>query len=75
MLWNIKYLFLIVAAFAPKKKMDLCIYILKCNLFLWCKASSVSYDLSEIILICWFAEQETFIIIIIIINVENSCAA
>ncbi len=39
-------------------------YILKCNLFLWCKAefSSVSHDPSEIILICWFAAQETFII-------------
>ncbi len=53
-------------------------YILKRNLFLWCKAvfsasllqSSVSHDPSEIILICWFAAQETFIInIIIIINV------
>ncbi len=48
-------------------------YILKCNLFLWCKASllqsSVSYDPSEIILICWFTAQETFLIII---NVENS---
>ncbi len=32
--------------------------------------SSVSHDPSEIILICWFDEQETFII-----NVENSCAA
>ncbi len=31
--------------------------------------SSVSHDLSEIILICWFDAQE--IIIIIIINVEN----
>ncbi len=27
---------------------------------------------SEIILICWFADQQTFLIII---NVENSCAA
>ncbi len=27
---------------------------------------------SEIIIICWFAAQETFLIII---NVENSCAA
>ncbi len=35
--------------------------------------SSVSHDPSEIILICWFAPQETFIIIII--NVENNCAA
>ncbi len=33
--------------------------------------SSVSHDPSEIILICWFAAQETFLII----NVENSCAA
>ncbi len=47
---------------------------------MWCKAefsapllqSSVSHDLSEIILICWFAVQETFSIII---NVENRCAA
>ncbi len=31
--------------------------------------SSVSHDPSEIILICWFAAQETFI------NVENSLAA
>ncbi len=29
--------------------------------------SSVSHDPSEIILICWFAAQETFVIIIIII--------
>ncbi len=51
------------------------IYILQCNRFLWCKAelsasllqSSVSPDPSEIILICWFAAQETFLIII---NVE-----
>ncbi len=35
--------------------------------------SSVSHDPSEIILICWFDAQETFIIIII--NVENSWAA
>ncbi len=34
--------------------------------------SSESHDPSEIILICWFAAQETFLIII---NVENSCAA
>jgi len=32
----------------------------------------VSHDISEIIIICWFAAQETFIIIT---NVENSCAA
>ncbi len=55
-------------------------HILKCNLFLWCAAefsasllqSSVSHDPSEIILICWFAAQGT---LLIIINVENSCAA
>jgi len=35
----------------------------------------MSHDPSEIILICWFAAQGTFIIIIIIINAENSCAA
>jgi len=29
-----------------------------------------SHDPSEIILICWFDAQETFLIII---NVENSC--
>ncbi len=33
--------------------------------------SSVSHDPSEIILICWFAAQETFLIIL---NVENCCA-
>ncbi len=46
----------------------------------WCKAefsasllqSSVSHDPSEIILICWYAVQETFLIII---NIENSYAA
>jgi len=31
---------------------------------------SVSHDFSEIILICWFGAQETFLNII---NVENSC--
>ncbi len=52
--------------------------ILKCNLFLWEKLfsasllqSSVSHDPSEIILICWFAAQQTFLIIV---NVESSCA-
>ncbi len=34
--------------------------------------SSVSHDPSEIILICWFTAQETFLIIN---NFENSCAA
>jgi len=34
--------------------------------------SSVSHDPSEIILICWFGGQETFLVII---NVENSCTA
>ncbi len=33
--------------------------------------SSVSHDPSEIILICWFAAQETFLFII---NIVNSCA-
>jgi len=33
----------------------------------------VSHDPSEILLICWFGAQETFIIIII--NAENSRAA
>ncbi len=55
-------------------------YILKCNLFPWCKAefsatllqSSVSHDPSEIIIIYLFAAKETFLIII---NVENNCAA
>ncbi len=49
------------------------LYVLKCNLFLWCKAdflasllqSSMSHDPSEIILICWFAAQETFLIIVL----------
>ncbi len=53
-------------------------YIVKCNLFLWCKAefsasllqSSVSHDPSEISLICWIAER-----FLIIIHVENSYAA
>ncbi len=55
-------------------------YTLKCSLFLWCSAefsasllqSSVSHDHSEIILIYWFAAQETFLRVI---SVENSCAA
>jgi len=51
-----------------------------CNLFLWWQSwifsiirlvFSVTSHLSEIILICLFAAQETFLII----NVENSCAA
>ncbi len=50
------------------------------KIFLWCAAvfsasllqSSVSHDPSEIILIYWFTAQET---VLIIINVENSCAA
>jgi len=32
---------------------------------------SMARDPSEIILICWFAAQETFLVII---NVENGCA-
>ncbi len=33
--------------------------------------TSVSHDPSKIIITCWFAAQDIFIIII---NVENSCA-
>ncbi len=55
---------------------DFYFYMLKCSLLLWCKAefsaslfqSSVSHDPSEIIWICRFAAQETFLIII---SVEN----
>ncbi len=36
-------------------------------------SSSVTYDSSEIILICWFGAQKKNIIIIV--NVGNSCAA
>ncbi len=57
-------------------------YIYSIYVNLLCDGSfsvSVSHDPSEIIIICWFGAQETFIIIIIIIiiiiNVENSCAA
>ncbi len=54
-------------------------YILKCNLFMRCIAefsasllqSSVSRDPSEIILICWFGAQQTFIVIISIIHFEK----
>ncbi len=52
-------------------------YNISRNLFLWGQSwifiiiTSVSHDSSEIILICWFAAQETFRIII---NVEYSCA-
>ncbi len=54
----------------------------ECNLFLWweswmfsiitslLQSSFMSLYPPEIILICWFADKETFII-----NVENSCAA
>ncbi len=53
-------------------------YIVRFNLFLWCKAefsasllqSSVSHD-SEINIICWYAAQET----LLIINFKNSCTA
>ncbi len=34
--------------------------------------ASMSHDPSEIIIIYWFATQETYLMII---NVENSCAA
>ncbi len=58
-------------------KMFLFKYILKCNLFMWCKAesllqSSVSHDPSEIIRICWFAAQETFLIISSDENIDDS---
>ncbi len=47
---------------------------------MWCKAelfasllqSSVSHDLSEIIRICWFAAQETFLIISSDENIDDS---
>ncbi len=45
---------------------------MKLNIHLPLFQSSVSHDPSEIILICWFAAQETFTIIIC---AENSCAA
>ncbi len=57
----------------------LCKYIFKYNLFLWYKAEfsasllhHMSHDHSEIILICLFGAQKIFLIII---NVENCCAA
>ncbi len=58
--------------FRIKNNWFLCDFMLQCNLFLWCKAefsalllqSSVSHDPSEIILICRFTAQETFLIII-----------
>ncbi len=54
--------------------------VLQCNLFLWWKAefsasllrSLVSHNPSEIILICWLAAEETYLIIM---NMKNSCAA
>ncbi len=54
----------------------LCEYLFNCNWLLWSKAefsasllqSSVWHDPSEIIIICWFAAQET---LLIIINVEK----
>ncbi len=49
------------------------IYVIKAKFSASLLQSLVSHDPSEIILICWFAAQETFLIIII--NVENSCAA
>ncbi len=33
--------------------------------------SMVSHDLSEIILICWFSAEETFLIV----SIENNCVA
>ncbi len=48
----------------------LCMWQIIKNLEPWTLfQSSVSHDHSEIILICWFGAQETFLII----NVENSC--
>ncbi len=47
-------------------------YILKYNLFLWCNAEFSAAITPVFILICWFAAQETFIIIMI--SDENSCA-
>ncbi len=41
-------------------------------MLLFTREVSVSHNPSEIILICWFAAQETFLIII---NVKNSFAA
>jgi len=60
----VKYFFCIWKHF-----FSICI-CLKCNLFLWSKLnlqlqSSVSHDPFEIILICRFAAQKTFLIIII----------
>ncbi len=49
-----------------------CIHMYSCDANLNFVQSSVSHDPSEIILICSFAAQETFLIII---SVENSCAA
>ncbi len=46
-------------------------YILKCNLLLWLLQSSVSHDPSEIILICWFAAQGTYLILTDIQNYLN----
>ncbi len=61
-LWNIIKI--------EKELLSIWIYV-QMLFFLWCKAElSVSHDPSEIILIYWFAAQETFLIL----NVENSCA-
>ncbi len=76
----VKYYYIITFLLHLKWLFSLILYILKCYLFLWCKAVflasflpfSVSHDPSEIILICWFNVKVTFIIII---NVENSCPA
>ncbi len=55
----------------------MCLTQLKCDVgkifFSSLLQSSVSHDLSEIILTWWFAAQEAFLIIIIIINAENGC--
>ncbi len=60
-------------------KITLSEYILKCNLFLWSKLNFQHHYSSlqsqtippEIILICWFAAQETFIYDLIIISVDH----
>ncbi len=49
--------------FIPVIKVEFSVSLLQCL---------VSRDPSEIILICWLDDQETFLTII---NVENSCAA
>ncbi len=69
-LWNI---------ITISKKCFLFEYILKCDLFLWCKAefsaslpqSLVSHDPVEITVICWFTAQETFVLLYFIIMLKK----